>query len=198
MRLNMVKKLCKLTLIIGIIISSVFVLSGCQKNDKGTEPEQISRETYIQPLQNYLEGLKTKNIELVLKAYPEFMQMNSKIQLTDIEAVYARYEALYGANIAFDYNIGNPINVEESDLGTLTSKIKEAYPDAGDINIDKAFILEVELTISGDGVQGTNNSEQQKGNADGNSSDNNETQRSKATDRQDFYVYRFNGNWYIF
>lgn len=195
----MIKKIFRFILIVAVIISSTIILSGCQKNDEGTEPEQISRETYIEPLQNYLEGLKTKNIELVLKAYPEFMHMDQKIQLTDIEAVYARYESQYGSNIVFDYNIGEQINVDESDYGTLAARIKEAYPDAGDINIDKAFILGVELTISGDGVEDTSNEEKQEENNEADSSQENaETQKSKITESQDFYVYRYNGNWYIF
>ncbi|MBP3707447.1 MAG: hypothetical protein J6J36_02415 [Clostridia bacterium] len=194
----MTKKIFKFILIIAVIILSTFTLSGCQKNEKKEEPEQISRETYVEPLQNYLEGLKTKNLELVLKAYPEFMHMDQKLQLTDIEAVYARYESLYGSNIVFDYNIGEPTIVEENDYGTLASRIKEAYPDAGDISIDKAFILEVELTISGDGVKNANNEEKQEESNEGNSSENGESQKTKTTDHQDFYVYRFNGNWYIF
>ena len=194
----MTKKLFKFILIIAVIVLSIFTLSGCKKDEKKEEPEQISRETYVEPLKNYLEGLKTKNVELMLKAYPEFMHMDQKLQLTDIEAVYAKYESLYGPNIVFDYNIGEATIVEESDYETLVSKIKEAYPDAGDFSIDKAFIIEVELTISGDGVKNDNNEEKQEESNEGNLSENGEPQKTKTTDRQDLYVYRFNGNWYYF
>ncbi|MBR2704593.1 MAG: hypothetical protein IKE91_03895 [Clostridia bacterium] len=180
----MTRKILKVILIIALIISSIFVFSGCGKKDnKNNGKEEVSKDVYEAPLRNYMEGIKTKDIELVLSAYPEFMR---KMTQTDLDSIYARYEAMYGSNITMEYKLGDATRiVEDKDLGVLAAQIKEYYPEAGDITVSDAYIITVELSISGDGAE--------EGEEDGEAE-----KPSKKTDSQDFYVYRTGDNWYIF
>ncbi len=181
----MTRKIIKSIVIFSLIISSIFVFSGCGKKDnKNNGKEEVSRDVYEAPLRNYMEGIKTKNIDLVLSAYPEFMR---KMTQTDLDSIYARYEAMYGSNIIMEYTLGEATRVEDDkDLGVLATQIKEYYPEAGDITVSDAYIITVELSISGEGAE--------EGTEDGEA----EQKTSKKTDKQDFYVYRTGDNWYIF
>lgn len=183
----MTRKILKTLVIFSIIISSIFVFSGCgKKENTNSGKEEVSKDVYEAPLRNYMEGIKTRNIELVLSAYPEFMR---KMTQTDLDSIYARYEAMYGSNITMEYKLGEATRIEdEKDLGVLAAQIKEYYPEAGDITISDAYIITVELSISGDGTQTEENTE----------GENTEQKPSKKTDSQDFYVYRTGDNWYIF
>ena len=116
----MTRKILKVILIIALIISSIFVFSGCGKKDnKNNGKEEVSKDVYEAPLRNYMEGIKTKDIELVLSAYPEFMR---KMTQTDLDSIYARYEAMYGSNITMEYKLGDATRiVEDKDLGVLAA-----------------------------------------------------------------------------
>jgi len=181
----MIKKVMKSILVIMLIISSVCIFSGCgKKKDNKNGKGEVSRDVYETPLKNYMEGLKTKNIELILSAYPDFMKT---ITQADLDAIYAKYEAMYGSNIVMEYKLGNAVRIEnQSDLNILASQIKEYYPQAGDITVDDAYIITVELSVSGEGA-GTEEA-----------GDGNAEQANKKTDTQDFYVYKYNDNWYMF
>jgi len=191
----MIKRILKTLAIFFMIITSIFAFSGCGNKEKGNNngKEEVSKEVYEAPLRNYMEGIKTRNIDLVLSAYPEYMR---KMTQTDLDSIYARYEAIYGSNITMEYSLGDATRIEdEKDLGVLAAQIKEYYPEAGDIKIDDAYIITVELSISGDGVQNSSEENSEGENAEG---ENEEQKTSKKTDSQDFYVYKTGDNWYIF
>ena len=181
----MVKKYFKAILIVVLIMLSAFTLTGCGKNNSDNKNGD-DKEVYERPLRNYMEGLKNKNLEQLLQAYPEFMHMNDIITSDDLESAYNQYEAMYGPNIRIDYNLKDAISVEDQDKENLVSELKELYPEAGDINIETAYIIAVELTITGDGIQGENSEE------------NVDDSEKTATDEEDFYVYKYNGNWYMY
>lgn len=184
----MTRKIFKIIIIFILIASSMLTFSGCGKKDKNNGKEEVSRDVYETPLKNYMEGLKTKNIELVLSAFPAFMQ---KMTQTDIDTTYAEYEAQYGSNITMEYTLGDATRItDEKDLDVLAAQIKEYYPEAGDLKVSDAYIITVELSISGDGK-----AEQNEENTEG---ENGEEKRSKKTDSQDFYVYKWNDQWYMF
>ena len=183
----MIKKTIKFSLVVLLVISNIFIFSGCgnKKGENVGSKAEDAKEVYEAPLRNYMEGLKTKNIELVLSAFPDFMQ---KMTQTDIDTVYAEYEAQYGSNIVMEYKLGDATRVVENhDLAVLANQIKEYYPDAGDITVTDAYIITVELSISGQGKE-----EQSE---DG---ENKDKAPAKKTDTQDFYVYKMNDKWYMF
>ena len=149
----MIKKYLKYALVLVLIVSSMYIFSGCgnKKNENEGNNGEVNKEVYEEPLRNYMEGLRTKDIELILKAYPDFMQ---KMTQADIDSIYSRYEAMYGSNVTMEYNLGDAVRIEDkSDLNVLASQIKEYYPEAGDIEVSDAYIITVELTVSGDGAE---------------------------------------------
>lgn len=182
----MAKRFIKSVFIL-ILISSVCIFSGCGDSKQEEQKEEIAREVYEAPLKNYMEGLKNRDINLVLQAFPEFMQTFTQ---ADLDSIYANYEAMYGSNIIMEYKLGDSVKVkEQKDLDILASQIREYYPDAGDIQVTAAYIITVELSISGDGVANEQTAEGE---------DKETTANNKKTDSQDFYVYRYNDNWYMF
>ncbi|MBQ3408809.1 MAG: hypothetical protein IJH12_06380 [Clostridia bacterium] len=188
----MIKKYLKYALVLVLIVSSMYIFSGCgnKKNENEGNNGEVNKEVYEEPLRNYMEGLRTKDIELILKAYPDFMQ---KMTQADIDSIYSRYEAMYGSNVTMEYNLGDAVRIEDkSDLNVLASQIKEYYPEAGDIEVSDAYIITVELTVSGDGAE-----TEAEENSEGEESKSQEGQ-NKKTDSQDFYVYKYGENWYIF
>lgn len=181
----MAKKLLKSVFWL-ILIFSVCIFSGCGNTKQEEQKEEISREVYESPLKNYMEGLKNRDINLVLQAFPEFMQTFTQ---ADLDSIYANYEAMYGSNVKMEYNLGDSVKIkEQKDLDILASQIREYYPNAGDIQVTAAYIITVELSVSGDGVDNNQSAE----------GENKEVVSNKKTDSQDFYVYQYNGNWYMF
>ena len=187
----MTKKLLNFMLVLIIGITCLSVLAGCGKQN--TNQDEVSKEVYEQPLRSYMEGLKNRNLDQLLQAYPEFMHMENLITQANIDGVYAQYEAIYGSNIVFDYSLGEATKVYDDDLESLSAQLRELYPDAGDIKIDKAFIITIELKITGDGIK-------QEGSEENSAEENQDSEESKSTktDTQDFYVYRYNNNWYMY
>lgn len=187
----MTKKFLKSILVIALIISSMSMFSGCGKKENegnNQQKQEVSKDVYEAPLKSYMDGLKNKDLNKICQAYPEFMRAPTQ---TDIDAMYAMYEARFGSNVKLEYTLGDAVKVEEQrDLDILATQIKELYPDAGDINITAAYIITVNLSVSGDGVV--------EGEAAENPSANSENDDIKKSDSQDFYVYEYNGNWYMF
>ena len=74
------KYLFKILVVIAIIISTIFVFTGCGKKDKSANADK----QYLQPLTDYFEGIKNKDLSRLLKAFPDFMKMSEKVTDTDI------------------------------------------------------------------------------------------------------------------
>lgn len=176
----MTKKILKTVLLL-ITVLSVCILTGCQKKNSNDSGE-VSKDVYEQPIRYCMDGLKNRDLDQFLKAYPDFMNMAKTITKENIDDVYSQYEAIYGANIQLDYTLGDATKIDSSDIENLEAQLKETYPDAGDIKISKAYIIPVDLTITGDGI-----AEEGK-----------EKEKTTNKDSQDFYVYEYNGNWYVY
>ena len=177
----MTKKILKTMLLLTITVLSICILTGCQKKNSNNSGE-VSKDVYEQPIRYYMEGLKNRDLEQHLKAYPDFMKMSEIITKENLDDVYSQYDAIYGANIQLDYSLGDATKIDTSDIENIEIQLKETYPDAGDIKISRAYIIPVELTITGDGI-----AEEGK-----------EKEKTTNKDSQEFYVYEFNGNWYIY
>ena len=176
----MTKKILKTVLLL-ITVLSVCILTGCQKKNSNDSGE-VSKDVYEQPIRYCMDGLKNRDLDQFLKAYPDFMNMAKTITKENIDDVYSQYEAIYGANIQLDYTLGDATKIDSSDIENLEAQLKETYPDACDIKISKAYIIPVDLTITGDGI-----AEEGK-----------EKEKTTNKDSQDFYVYEYNGNWYVY
>ena len=176
----MIKKVFKLGLVIFVIAISMFMFSGCGKNN---ENNNQNPDAYLQPLKDYMDGIINKDPNQVLKAFPEFMNRKENITVDTINEMYTQYESLYGANIKFEYEFEQATKLEEADISALEEQIKGYYTDITEIDITEAYIVPLKLTVSGDGIK--------------EESENQTEQNSSHTDTTDFYVFKYNDNWYL-
>ena len=176
------KYLFKILVVIAIIISTIFVFTGCGKKDKSANADK----QYLQPLTDYFEGIKNKDLSRLLKAFPDFMKMSEKVTDTDIEDLYNQYESMYGANIKIEYSLGDAVALGEDEIKQIEEDLKAIYTDQENLDITAAYSVPVTVTITGDGI--TSNSDNNT--IAGDNSNNN-------TEEEDMYVIQYNGSWYI-
>lgn len=182
----MMKNVLKTILVLFVIIVSTFILTGCGKNNNSENTSNEASDAYLQPLRDYMEGIKNKDVNQSLKAFPEFMNKGEEITIENINEMYTQYESLYGTNIQLDYEFGTSTKLGENDIAGLEEQIKGFYTDIQEIDITEAYIVPLKLTVSGDGIK------------DENATEENQTQeRVSNTDTTDFYVYKYNGVWYL-
>ncbi len=191
--------LFKVLVVIAIIVSTIFVFSGCGKKNNN-QSNSNNEQAYMQPLNDYFGGIKNKDLSMVLKAFPDFMQMSEKITETDIDELYKQYETIYGANVKIDYSLGDAVALGEDEIKDLEDNLLSIYPDQENVDITAAYTVPVTVTFKGDGVVSNSNEEN---NNDANNTENNteesntEENNTSDTNQEDMYVIQYNGNWYI-
>lgn len=181
--------LLKSLLVIAIVMSSIFMLTGCGKKNNDDNNE-VASEPYLQPIIDYFEGIKNKDINQVLKAFPDFMEMDSKISSSDIDDLYAQYESLYGANIKIDYTFGEVTALSEDDFTELEEEIKSIYTDMESVDITAGYIVPVTVTITGDKIESTAENAENENKEETEKTNNN-------VEEDEMYVFQYNGNWYM-
>ena len=181
----MIKNKVKLFAILLMVVMITVSFSGCGKSNQKAEKEDNG---YIEPLENYFDGIKNKNIEQVSKAFPDFVIEKISISSENIDDIYTRYEESYGANIKFEYSFGNPTVLDGDELSELVEEITEEYGIEKN-DITAAQCVPISVKITGDGIS---NSESQEKNED----ENNESTNS-GVDQADYYVIKYKDNWYI-
>lgn len=200
------RNLFRIILVILMIISSVFVFSGCGKKDENNQ--ETVEEAYLQPLKNYFDGVKNKDVNQILKAFPDFMDMANKVTPEEIDSLYKQYEIMYGANIKIDYSFGEATALVEEDLSELESELSTMYNKEENIDITAGYLVPVTVTITGDGVEENkqenatepsteNATEPSAENTDASSEEATETESNNNIEQDDMYVLQYNGNWYI-
>lgn len=172
------KSIVKLIAVLSLIIVSIFMLTGCgNKNKKANTDEGPS---YKDPLINYFDGIKNRDLEQVVKAFPEFAKMDEKIKSEDIEELYKYYQNAYGTDVTMDYEIGNAVKLEEVEISELKQQITTVY-NVENIDITEAYIVTITVTFKG-----------------GNSQSETETSIPNSdTEQNDMYVIKYQGNWYM-
>ena len=70
------KNLLKIVAIFTIILITIFGFTGCKRNKKNDTSDEKS---YLQPITDYFEGIKSKDLSRVAKAYPDFMKISEKM-----------------------------------------------------------------------------------------------------------------------
>lgn len=182
--------LLKVSLVILMIASSIILLTGCGKKDN-KENNNNNELAYLQPLKDYFDGIKNRDVAQVVKAFPDFMGMENTITTDDINDLYTQYEELYGANINIDYAFGEATAIGEEELVELEEEITELYENVENIDITAGYTVPVTVTITGDGIKNAESTE-------GDSSENNEeSETSDNVEQDEMYVLQYNGNWYI-
>lgn len=186
--------LFKVLVVTAIIVSTIFVFSGCGKKNKN-QSNSNNEQAYMQPLNDYFGGIKNKDLSMVLKAFPDFMQMSEKMTETDIDELYKQYETIYGANVKIDYSLGDAVALGEDEIKDLEDNLLSIYPDQENVDITAAYTVPVTVTFKGDGVASNSNEEN---NNDANNTENNtEENNTSDTNQEDMYVIQYKGNWYI-
>ena len=180
------KNLFKIVAIFTIILMTVFGFTGCKKNNKNKSDEKA----YLQPITDYLEGIKSKDLSRVAKAYPDFMKISEKITEDDINELYSQYESMYGANIKIDYSFGDAVALTEDEINDVESNIAAVTEENQNIDVTAAYYVPVTITVTGDGIT---NSSEENNNTDGTGSEND----TNNTEQQDVIVIQYNGNWYV-
>lgn len=182
------KKILKILTILLIIFVSVCTFTGCGKKEDNND-----EQAYKEPIINYFDGLKEKNLDKVLSAFPDFMGMSKNITMTEIDELYTYYEKQYGNNINISYEFGDAVALGEEELKELEDEAKSAYPEAGDIDFTAGYTVTIKVTVSGSGAT-------EKVNEDG-SEENNENNNggNAATDtvENQMYSIQYNGKWCI-
>ena len=192
------KYILKALAILSIIMVSIFVLTGCGKNNEKKSEED--NKNYQEPLINYFDGIKNKNPEQVIKAFPAFMNMDSKIKSEDIDEFYAYYESLYGSDVTMDYSIGDAVKLGDDEISELEDEIKAVY-NVENIELSGAYSVTITVTFQGSGVS---NSKQTEGEETDETTDTAETAENSEevasktdTEQDDMYVILYEGNWYL-
>ena len=186
--------LFKVLVVIAIIVSTIFVFSGCGKKNNN-QSNSNDEQAYMQPLNDYFGGIKNKDLSMVLKAFPDFMQMSEKMTETDIDDLYKQYETIYGANVKIDYSLGDAVALGEDEIKDLEDNLLSIYPDQENVDITAAYTVPVTVTFKGDGV--VSNSNEENNNDANNTENNTEKNNTSDTNQEDMYVIQYNGNWYI-
>lgn len=190
------RNLLKILSVITITMLSIFMLTGCGKKEDENKNE-TSETAYLQPLTDYFEGIKNRDINQVLRAFPDFAKMSEKITSEDIDDLYSQYESLYGANIKIDYSFSDAIALSEEEIAELESEISSNYTDVENLDITAAYTVPVKVTITGDGIQENTENTESTENTEKNVEDNNEENSNRNVDEEELYVLQYNGNWYI-
>lgn len=179
------KNLLKVVAIITIISMVVLGFTGCKKDNKNESDEKV----YLQPITDYFEGIKSKDLSRVIKAYPDFMNMSEKINDDDINELYSQYESMYGTNIKIDYTFGDAVGLGEDEIKNIKSNIEAIVEDGQNIDITAAYYVPVTVTVTGDGIKQSS----EENNADVTENENN----ANNIEQENITVIQYNGNWYV-
>lgn len=191
------KYILKILIVSAIIISTIFAFSGCKKENKNQTNND--EKAYVQPITDYFEGIKNKELSRILKAFPDFMQMSEKITDEEINDLYKQYESIYGANIKIEYSVGDATALGEDEINDLEDNLLSIYTDQENIDITAAYIIPVTVTITGDGIVSDSSNENSE-NKEENSTIETDAEDSNESDnkeQEDMYVIQYNGNWYL-
>lgn len=181
------KNLLKIVAIFTIILITIFGFTGCKRNKKNDTSDE---KAYLQPITDYFEGIKSKDLSRLAKAYPDFMKISEKITEDDINELYSQYESMYGANIKIDYTFGDAVALTEDEINDVESNIAAIVEDEQTIDVTAAYYVPVTITVTGDGIT---NSSEENNNTNGTESEND----TNNTEQQDVIVIQYNGNWYV-
>ena len=142
--LNISKKLIAIIAICIIVIVILICRAILNKNPVDTS----ENEDYKLPVEYYYSGIQNRDFETFLKAYPEFMQIDSMITAEDLNNYYEQYKDECGENISMSYEIDEAVAYSAEELQELVNEINTMYKT--DVNFTEAYKVNVKTTYSGD------------------------------------------------
>ena len=171
-------KLLKVIAVIMIAIMSIVVFAGCGNKEEGKDADK----SYLEPLETFFSGVKEKDIDKALQAFPDFMNMGSMLTSEDIDTWYSNYESEVGSNVTMSYSFGEAVRYEGKELDEFKAELAAAYKDVNKDDVEDAYFVPVTLNIKGDGL-----SEDVSGDQSVNT----------AKDQANYYAFKYKGKWYI-
>ena len=171
-----VNKILKVFTVMIITIMCTIVFSGC-----GNEKKDERDNAYKVPLETYFSGIKEKNLEKVLQAFPDFMDMETRIIQDDIDQFYRNYETEYGQSVSIDYSLEEPVRYEGDDLEEFKAEIIATNENVSKDDIEDAYFVPVTIIIKGE------NTEEGQDNEDG----------VLAREKYNFYSFKYKDVWYV-
>lgn len=188
------KRFFKIFIVSAIVVITAFAFTGCGKKDNNSE--ENTETSYKQPIEDYFEGIKNKDVARIQSAFADFEEKEKSITQEDLDDMYEELENAYGANISIEYAIGESILLDEGDLDELKQNTTAIYTDIDSSKITSAYLVPITVTVTGDGLNENNN--------DSNTSSENESQNANAeettdenTEQTEFHVIQYDGNWYM-
>ena len=121
------------------------------------------------PIDNYFKGMEKGKADTMLKAYPEFMDMDETIDDDYMDDSMDVLEDEYGEKIKISYEITKKEKISKGDLEDIAKYIDVKYEE--DVKVSKGYELKVKVTIKG--------------------KDDEDTKSGKR------YVYKIDGKWYL-
>lgn len=207
------KKLLKVLTILIIFALGMLMLTGCGSKKQKSE-EEIKAE-YSAPIKNYMEGIKSKNIDQIKSAFPEFKNKSTDITSDDVDDLYRSLEETFGANVNIEYTIGDGTTISDDEINDIEEDLEATYPDAGEIEITKAYLVPVTIKFSGDKTRQSNDKAEENVPVEGEEANQEENAQSEGeetkteenvntseedndntTEQNSMYVFEYNGNWY--
>lgn len=172
-----ISKISKVIAVAMIILMSMIAFAGCGKKN-----EVEKDNAYLEPLETFFSGVKEKDIEKALQAFPDFMNMGSLLTSDDIDIWYKNYENEYGSNITMDYSFGEAIRYEGKELDEFKAELAAAYDNVNKDDVKDAYFVPVTITVKGDGL---------------NPEDGEESSPSTGKDQVNYYAFKYKDSWYI-
>lgn len=167
----------KVLMVFAIFVMAVVMLAGCGKKKE----ENKAAEAFKEPISNYFDGIKNRDVNVIYKAFPSFMEMEKNITADDVNELYRQYESLYGANIRINYEIGEATKVEEEEVKQIQEDLINVYKEKADkIEVTEGYIVPVKVTITGDGLAPAEGEEQKE---------------ASNVQESDLQVFCINGTW---
>lgn len=170
-----INKICKALTVIMITIMCIIGFSGCGK-DKDADKDNA----YKEPLELYFSGIQERNLEKVLQAFPDFMNMGSMLTQQDIDVFYENYESELGPNITISYSFGEPVRYEGDDLEDFKAEIVAVNDNVNKDDITDAYFVPVTMVVKGDGIEGSD-----------------VENSTSVEDKVSYYSFKYQGKWYV-
>lgn len=131
------------TIIIGLIVIAGAVAALWYIN-------QNADKDAIKPVEHYMEGYVTKNVDNILNSYPAFMKnaIVSNASPDEVwESLQANFATAYGEDWKATYEIGETEEILADELTSLQSYLNQYY--STEVTLKKGYWVNTDLTLGG-------------------------------------------------
>ena len=135
------KKLVKLVAVLGILMSTLVVLTGC-----GSKP-------YKKVLDKLYKAEQNGDADAIVKLFPKFMDMSSTFSDEVMEKRLDSLKEVYGDDVKITYEVTESEKLDKDDKEKWEEYIEEQYDE--NVKIQDAYKVSVEVKYKGSEGSGT-------------------------------------------